>query len=230
MQDKKAFILYADLISTVEELPDVTAGKLFKIILRFVNDQHPEINDLLLKIAFEPIKLQLERDLEKWKARAEKSRNNGAKGGRPPKTQKTQQDKNKPKKPSRLNNNLQDKNKPVTDTDTVTVTGTGIVTDTIENRVAEFKNSLRPFIEKYGVDMLEKFFIYWTQINKGGRKLHFEKQKTFQLANRLASWKSRETSSKYPEKKTATKSVVETAIERGESAKEILNELYKENE
>lgn len=63
---KKSFILYADLIGTVEQMPDNKAGLLFKTILQYVNDQNPEVKDLLVKVAFEPVKLQLKRDLVKW--------------------------------------------------------------------------------------------------------------------------------------------------------------------
>ncbi len=66
MNKKKSFILYADLLKIVEQLPDEQAGKLLKIVLKFVNEEEVCIEDLLLKIAFEPIKQQLIRDAEKW--------------------------------------------------------------------------------------------------------------------------------------------------------------------
>ena len=91
--DKKSFILYADIIGMVEKLPDDQAGRLFKIILDYVNDKDPEVDDLLLQIAFEPIKLSLKRDLSKWVGYIKKQSDNGKKGGRPPidkETQKTQ--------------------------------------------------------------------------------------------------------------------------------------------
>lgn len=65
-ENKKSFILYADLIYTVDKLPDEIAGKLIKIILNYVNDKNPVIDDILLQIAFEPIRLQLKRDLKEW--------------------------------------------------------------------------------------------------------------------------------------------------------------------
>jgi uncharacterized phage protein (TIGR02220 family) len=65
-KDKKSFILYADLKHTVDKLPDDKAGELFKLILSYVNDENPETEDLLLSIAFEPIKRQLKRDLEAY--------------------------------------------------------------------------------------------------------------------------------------------------------------------
>jgi hypothetical protein len=64
--DKKGFILYADLIHTINQLPSETAGELFKHILKYVNDEHPTTENILVKIAFEPIKQQLKRDLIKF--------------------------------------------------------------------------------------------------------------------------------------------------------------------
>jgi hypothetical protein len=64
--DKKSFILYCDLIHTVNKLPDGTAGKLLKHILAYVNDLNPETEDLLVEVAFEPIKQAMKRDLKKW--------------------------------------------------------------------------------------------------------------------------------------------------------------------
>jgi hypothetical protein len=65
-EEKRGFLLYSDIKDMVNALPDDKAGKLFKIILAYVNDLNPQIDDLLLKVSFEPIKQQLKRDLEKW--------------------------------------------------------------------------------------------------------------------------------------------------------------------
>lgn len=65
-EGKKSFVLYADLLSVVDKMPDEKAGELLKHILRYVNDLNPETDDLLVQIAFEPIKNQLKRDLKKW--------------------------------------------------------------------------------------------------------------------------------------------------------------------
>jgi len=64
--DKKAIVFYVDWIHVFEALDDNEAGKLVKHLLRYVNDQNPEPPDKLTKIAFEPIKQQLKRDLVKW--------------------------------------------------------------------------------------------------------------------------------------------------------------------
>lgn len=99
---KKSFLLYVDIIHSVNILDDEEAGQLFKHILDYVNDKNPILEDRLLQATFEPIRQSLKRDLQKYDRRLEVAKNNGEKGGRPRKaeiTKKTQSVKNKPKKP-----------------------------------------------------------------------------------------------------------------------------------
>lgn len=84
-EDKKAVIIYADWIKKFEELTDDEAGRLIKHFFRYVNDQNPEPPDRITKLLFIDIENSLKRDLKKWEERAERSRENGLKGGRPPK-------------------------------------------------------------------------------------------------------------------------------------------------
>ena len=79
--NKRSFLLYIDLLATIEKLPDDVSGKLFKIILEYVNDKDPQIDDLLLQIAFEPIKQQLKRDLKEWESIRETRSEVGKIGG-----------------------------------------------------------------------------------------------------------------------------------------------------
>lgn len=71
-ENKKGFVLYADIYKMVKKLPVDKVGELFLLILSYVNDENPSTDDLLLEIAFEPIKNQLKRDLEKWESIREK--------------------------------------------------------------------------------------------------------------------------------------------------------------
>ena len=75
-KDKKGFMLYADQKEVVNELPDDIAGKLFKHIYSYVNDENPETDNLLIKVAFAPIKHQLKRDLKKYEAICKKNTDN----------------------------------------------------------------------------------------------------------------------------------------------------------
>jgi hypothetical protein len=66
MEKKKSFVLYADLLESIDHLSDQESGILFKHILKFVNGQDSEIQDRIIMTAWKPIELQLKRDLEKW--------------------------------------------------------------------------------------------------------------------------------------------------------------------
>lgn len=61
--------------------------------------------------------------------------------------------------------------------------------ESIEERKEVFKNKLKKYLPKYDGDMLNNFFLYWTQVNDGGTKMLWERQKAFQIPNRLATWK-----------------------------------------
>jgi hypothetical protein len=73
--NKKGFVLYADQRSIVDMLPNEKAGELLKHIFAYVNDENPISPDPLVNLAFEPIKLQLKRDLKRWEdTRSQRSR------------------------------------------------------------------------------------------------------------------------------------------------------------
>lgn len=85
-EDKKGFILYADLITAVKKLTlkdrvDKTnnAGELFLHLLEYVNDSHPEPINFIVDLSFEPIKNQLKRDLDKWNEKQGKNSEAGKK-------------------------------------------------------------------------------------------------------------------------------------------------------
>ena len=117
METKKSFVLYADFAETAHKLGDADAGKLFKMILDHANGEDITTNNLLLEIAFVPIKLQMDRDAAKWQKTREARSEAGKKGGRP----SNQAEANKANasfvKQSKAN-------KAVTVNGTVTVTGT----------------------------------------------------------------------------------------------------------
>lgn len=59
-------------------------------------------------------------------------------------------------------------------------------------REKEFYDTLVPYVEQYGKDMIREFYNYWTEPNKSGTKMNFEMQQTWDTARRLARWASRE--------------------------------------
>lgn len=79
-KNKTSFVLYCDLTHTVGHLTDEQAGKLFKHILGYVNDQEPTTDDQIVNVAFASIKSQLKRDLKSWKEKKKKKSEAGKRG------------------------------------------------------------------------------------------------------------------------------------------------------
>ena len=120
-EDQKGFVLYCDLIHTIEKLPDDKAGLVFKHLLRYVNDQNPITEDLIVDITFEPIKRQLKRDLVKYEGKKEQWSEAG----------KASAEARRLKKLNELQQNSTDV-KSVATVSTVTDTVKGTVTDTVK--------------------------------------------------------------------------------------------------
>jgi uncharacterized phage protein (TIGR02220 family) len=113
-KDKTSFILYADQRSYFDKLTDEEAGRLIKHIFSYVNDENPNPVDRITDLSFEPIKLQLKRDLIKYESIVNRNKSNGSLGGRP----KTQEE---PKKPTGLFGNPTKPKKADNDNDNVNV-------------------------------------------------------------------------------------------------------------
>jgi len=173
-ENKKSFVLYTDSQGLVNQLPDDVAGRLFKHIYAYVNDEQPITEELLLNIAFEPIKMQLKRDLTKWKTQLEQRKQAGLKSAE-----------------VRKRNATKTNERSISSTDNVNVNVNDINKDSkanLEIRSLAFKNSLIPFKQKYSIDMLKDFFGYWTEPNKSNTKLKFELQQTWSISRRLETW------------------------------------------
>ncbi len=194
-KDKKSFVLYNDYEEVFSMLTDEEAGKLIKHILAYVNNKNPSLEDRLLQVTFEPIRLQLGRDAKKYEAICERNAINGAKGGRPPKNPR------KPKKPSGLienpdnpvgyletQGNPSEPKKADTDNDNDNDTDISYLEKSIKQKEIEFKKTIEPFVETYGRDTCNEFFAYWTEPNKSKTKLRFEMERTWDISRRLKRW------------------------------------------
>lgn len=58
----------------------------------------------------------------------------------------------------------------------------------IEERKLKFADTIKPFIDLYGKDMLNEFYKYWTEPNKSNTKFKQELQQTWSLQRRLETW------------------------------------------
>ena len=115
MGTKKSFYLFKDSLNILDDLSDKKAGKLFKAIRNYQeNNLFPD--EFWLKIALKPFVNQFVRDNKQYDATCKKNKNNGAKGGRPrnpvgfKENQKNQSVNIKPKKPDKDIDKGNDKN------------------------------------------------------------------------------------------------------------------------
>lgn len=209
-ENKKGFILYSDLISVVEKLvlkdrenKTNLAGELFLHILKYVNDLNPVATDFIIEMAFEPIKMQLKRDLDKWETGVAKKSESGIIGNlkrwnndiylkyleggisleeaivEAASRKVSQGDGNQSQPIAKVAVNV---NATVNDKEKV------IKKEDIVARKLKFSATLKPFLEKYGAEMLNDFYKHWTEPNKSKTKLRFEDQKYWDIAKRLATW------------------------------------------
>lgn len=175
-ENKKSFVLYTDSQGLVNQLPDDVAGRLFKHIYAYVNDEQPITEELLLNIAFEPIKMQLKRDLIKWETQLEQRKKAGLKSAEVRKRNATK---------------TNERSISSTDNVNVNVNVNDINKDSkanLEIRSLAFKEKLVPFKNKYEIELLKNFFQYWTEPNLSKTKMLFELQKTFDIERRLSTW------------------------------------------
>jgi hypothetical protein len=153
-KDKKSFVAYCDWLESFEELTDEEAGRLAKHLFRYVNDLNPEAPDKITKMCFIPIKQSLKRDLVKYEERADRARENGAKGGRP-KTQKTQSVISEPKKPDSVSVSVS-----VNDNVNVSSKDDGIKPPSLEEVISYFDEN------GYTKESATKMFEYYEESRK----------------------------------------------------------------
>lgn len=173
-ENKKSFIAYCDWGEIFDLLTDEEAGKVVKHLFAYVNDRNPifDDNDRFLKIIFEPIRLQLKRDLAKYETICAKNRENINKRWKKEKQTNTVVD-------GRKNRNTKN-----TDNDN----DNDIIKEKIHKKEIAFKKSIEPFVEKYGKETCNEFFLYWSEPNKSKTKLRYEMEPTWDIARRLAVW------------------------------------------
>ena len=206
-EDKKGFLLYTDLIHTIDKMPNDKAGELFKHILAYVNDLNPKTEDLIVQLTFEPIKQQLKRDLLKYKESKE-DKSNAGKLGNLKRWNRDLYDKVVLDKMSidealkiaesrRVSHSDDVQSLPIAEiavNDNVNVNVKDKVINNIDSRKTSFANSLKPFLNLYGKEMLNDFYFYWTEHGEKDKKMRYEKQTSFNVELRLRTWNKRSNS------------------------------------
>jgi len=102
-------LIYIDQLDILDELTNEQIGELFLAIKNYAKGEKVELSQIL-KIAFIPIKNQMDRDFEKYENICKRNAENGLKGGRP-------KNPKEPKKPTGLFGNPKKPKKAQYDTD-----------------------------------------------------------------------------------------------------------------
>lgn len=173
-ENKKSFVLYSDLIKSIEHLTNEEKGILFNHLLEYVNDMNPILTDRLILTAWKPIELQLKRDLIKFEEKKEK-RSIAGKAGADKRWQQIANDSKRIKSIAKIAVNVNDN---VNDN----------VIYNIDERKMNFAEKLKPFLETYGKEMVKDFYLYWIEHGDNDKKMRFEKEKTFGVKQRLERW------------------------------------------
>ena len=192
--DKKSFVLYADLIKSIDHLTNEEKGILFNHLLEYVNDKKPVLEDRLILTAWKPIELQLKRDLIKFEEVKVKRSEAGKRSAelralKSEKQNSTNSTSVESVKQCSTNSTVNDNVN-----DNVNVNVNVINKDnSIDSRKLKFAHTIREFSGIYPREMLNDFYSYWTETNDNGKKFRREMQKTWNLKLRLSKWDSNNT-------------------------------------
>lgn len=88
-----------------------------------------------------------------------------------------------------------------------------------EEREQAFREQADKFIPEYGRKMIDAFCDYWTEF--GGKKMRFEKEKTWELKRRLQTWKRNDDERKARYQRTTAPTTPDNSLD----AKEVLKNL-----
>ena len=192
-KDKKSFILYVDQKDLFNKLPDDIAGKLIKHIYAYVNDEDPKAEELIIEIAFEPIKQQLKRDLKLFED-VKVKRSEAGKVGASKRWNEMPNDANQCEP-------IANDGKRIKSMAKIAVNVNDNVNDinsNIKDRKQTFASSLVPFVELYGKELVREFYEYWTEHGPKDKKMRFEKQTSFNLELRIKRWNQKQVDAKKP--------------------------------
>lgn len=162
-------IFYRSFYESLEGMTATTKAEVYDAIFRYGLDfKEPEINDAMAKSLFTLIKPQIDANVKRY--------NNG-------KQPKLKQDKSK----------TEAKDKQIMSKTKANVNDNVNVNDNnnIDTRKQEFADSLKPFLSVYGKELLNDFYLYWSETTLNNKKMKYELEKTFSLERRLNTWKSR---------------------------------------
>ena len=184
-ENKKSFVLYADLIKSIDHLTNEEKGILFNHLLEYVNDKNPVLSDRLILTAWKPIEVQLKRDLKKFEEVKEKRSEAGKESARLRALKNQEQDTTNL---THVESVEQRSTNPTVNVNVNDNVNDNVIKNSIDSRKLKFADTLKPFINTYPKEMIRDFYEYWTEPNKSNTKFKQELEKTWDVERRLKKW------------------------------------------
>ena len=79
----------------------------------------------------------------------------------------------------------------------------------LDKRMEVFYQSLIPYVERYGKEMVRHFFDFWSEPNKSRTKMRWELEPTFEINRRLSTWARRDKTFKHEDSRTSNQRIDE---------------------
>ena len=166
---RDSMIFYRSFYESLNGMSSLTKAEVYDAIFIYGLDfQEPTFTDDFARSLFILIKPQIDANIKRY--------NNGNKP-------KVKQDKSKIEAKDKQTISKIEANKNVNDNVNEN--------NNIEMRKQEFADSLKSFLGVYGKELLNDFYLYWSETTLNNKKMRYELEKTFSLERRLNTWKSR---------------------------------------
>lgn len=174
---RDSFIIYRSFYDAISDLPKEEQADVYNAICMFSLDQkEPQLTGVSSTI-FKLIRPQLESNYKRYE------------NGKQP---KTKQEKSKTEAKPKQNKSKTEANKNVNVNDNVNNNVNNKENVSFKNWDSDFfKNELSQYLEIYGKDMLNNFFMYWSEKSASG-KMKFQLQETWETSKRLLTWSKKD--------------------------------------
>ena len=145
----------------------------------YPNELNELIKEGIIDVTENNVKIKfLDIQLDDVSRLSNKNSANGSKGGRPKKNPNETQT-----KPNL--NPTESQTKGIREEE---IKEDNMIKNEIFLRKKNFANQLADYVGKYSKDMLNEFYLYWTEHGTNDKKMRFEKQTSFDVSRRLNNW------------------------------------------
>jgi hypothetical protein len=193
MNKKDSFVFYRSFKDSLVDLSEHDRLVMYEAITGYALDKDEACLEGIPKALFTLIKPQLDANFTRWE--------NGCKGGAPKGNRnnpfgRPKKEDNKPRTNQELTKNKPNVNENENDNVNEVKKNSKKEILSFYDRQKSFHDSLIPFTDLYGKDMIRAFYDYWSEPNQAKTKMKYEMQKTWLLESRLRTWERRQNNGK----------------------------------